>query len=234
MNTEPAARTVPSNWNGALDPHLRPDLSRSALLVIDMQRDFAEGGAMPVAGTREGIPAVARLLAAYRQARLPIVHVLRLYDGEDVDLLRRAAIAAGADIVRPGTPGSEILPGLLPTGSPPLDPQVLLAGETQELAEGETAIWKPRWSAFHRTALGASLADRDVSSVVIAGCNFPNCPRATLFDATERDLRAVLPTDAISGLEARHIREAEAIGAVHTGSVDLTRRLRRPDGEKRP
>jgi nicotinamidase-related amidase len=214
-----------SNWDDSLDPHLRPDLSHSALLVIDMQRDFSEGGSLAVPGTAAVTPSIARLLAAYRRAGLPIIHVVRLYDGEDVDLVRRSSIAAGDDVVRPGTPGSQILPQLLPPGSAPLDPATLLAGEVQSLGEKEVAIWKPRWSAFHRTALETHLAALGVSTVVIAGCNFPNCPRATLFDASARDLRTVLCADAISGIDSRHLREAESIGAVHTEGERLIERL---------
>jgi nicotinamidase-related amidase len=219
-----------SNWDDSLDPHLVPDLSRSALLVIDMQRDFSDGGAMEVAGTGAVTARIACLLAAYRQAGLPIVHVIRLYEGEDVDLVRRTTIEEGGEVVRPGTSGSQIVPELLPVGSSPLDPQALLAGEEQELGEGEIAIWKPRWSAFYRTALETHLADRGVNTVVVVGCNFPNCPRATLFDAGARDLRTVLVSDAISGIDARHLREAESIGAVHTESGPLIGRLRECDG----
>jgi nicotinamidase-related amidase len=44
----------------ALDPLLAPELAAPALLVIDMQRDFAEGGASPVPGTAAVVPSVAR------------------------------------------------------------------------------------------------------------------------------------------------------------------------------
>jgi nitronate monooxygenase len=230
----PAAQadTAPlTDWNAALDPCLRPDLSRSALLVIDMQRDFSDGGAMAVPGTAAVAPEIGRLLGAYRQARLPIVHLVRLYDGEDVDLVRRTAIAAGAEVVRPGSAGSQIIPSLLPPGSPPLDPQALLAGQAQVLGEGEVAIWKPRWSAFFRSALEAHLAARGVNTVVIVGCNFPNCPRATLADASARDLRTVLVPDAISGVDQRHLREAESIGALRTSCEELIERLGEIDAQ---
>ena len=97
---------VATNWTAGLDPYIAPDLAHSALVVIDTQIDFVDGGASPIAGTSEVLPAIGRQLDAYRAAQLPIVHVVRLYDGDDVDLSRRAAIAAGAPIVRPGSVGS--------------------------------------------------------------------------------------------------------------------------------
>ena len=82
-----------------LDPHIAPELDRSVLVVTDTQVDFVDGGASPIPGTTEVLPAIKRLLDAYRAAALPIVHVVRLYDGDDVDLPRRVLIAAGAPIV---------------------------------------------------------------------------------------------------------------------------------------
>jgi nicotinamidase-related amidase len=48
--------------------------------------------------------------------------------------------------------------------------------------------------------------------VVVAGCNLPNCPRATLFEASMRDLRTVLVTDAVSRTSDERIADLAAIG----------------------
>jgi nicotinamidase-related amidase len=152
-------------WPGDLDPHVAPELERSSLVVIDTQVDFIDG-ANPIPGTSEVLPVITRLLEAYRAAGLPIVHVVRLYDGDDVDLPRRTLIATGAPIVRPGSAGSQIAPELQPAGAPALDPQVLLVGDLQKLADREWALWKPRWGAFHRTKLDQQLRDLGVTTVV--------------------------------------------------------------------
>jgi len=196
------------------DPLLDPEFGRSALIVIDMQNDFADSGTSPVAGTNDVAPVIAGLAAAYRKANRPIIHVVRLYEGDDVDLVRRAAIASGAQIARPGTAGSQIIAGLLPPGAPGLDPELLLTGAPQRIRAGEVVLWKPRWSAFHRTGLDAHLAGLGVSTLVFAGCNFPNCPRAAIFDASERDYKVVVVSDAISGIAHHHLDETRRIGAV--------------------
>lgn len=201
-----------------LDPHIAPQLDRSALVVIDTQVDFVDGGASPIAGTTDVLPAIAVLLRAYRAAGRPIVHVVRLYDGSDVDLSRRSLIDAGAAIVRPGSAGSQIVPALRPPGAPQLDARLLLAGGLQELADGEWAMWKPRWGAFHRTALDGHLRGLGVSTVVLAGCNYPNCPRAAVYGASERDYRVLLASDAISGVRPEHLGEAGGMGVVHASS----------------
>ncbi|GIF16786.1 cysteine hydrolase family protein [Actinoplanes teichomyceticus] len=204
-----------------IDEWVRPEWDRSALLLIDVQVDFVEGGASPIQGTAAVLPRLGELLAAYRAARRPIVHVVRLYAGDDVDLVRRAMLAAGAPMVRPGSPGSQLAPGLAPALAPPLASRMLLAGGFQELGPDEWAMWKPRWSAFHRTGLAGFLRAAGVSTVVVAGCNYPNCPRATITAASEHDLRVVVAEDAISGVREWHLAEARGIGAVPVPAADI-------------
>ena len=209
-------RTPPDGrdrWDG--DPHVAPELDRAALLVVDVQVDFLDGGSSAIPGTSAVVPAVARLVQGFRTSGRPVVHVVRLYDGEDVDLPRRTLIASGAPVVRPGSAGSQLAPDLRPPGAGPLDAPLLLSGEAQPLGAAEWALWKPRWGAFHRTGLDGHLRALGVSTVVVAGCNFPNCPRATLYEASERDYRTVLASDAVSGVLPLHLAEAEGIGVVH-------------------
>lgn len=214
-----------TTWTSGLDAYIAPDLGRSALVVIDTQVDFIDGGSNPIPGTTQILPKIAHLLAAYRNAAAPIVQVVRLYDGDDVDLPRRAAIAAGAPIARPGSAGSQIAPELRLAGAPDLDAPTLLAGHLQNLGPHEVAVWKPRWSAFYRTALDQHLAGLGVHTIVFAGCNYPNCPRASIYDASERDYRVLIASDAISGVADHHLEEAGRIGAIHASSDSIIRML---------
>jgi len=214
-----------SNWPLGIDSYVAPEIARSALIVIDTQVDFVDGGSSPIDGTTALLPNIVHLLEAFRTAVLPIVHVVRLYDGDDVDLVRRSALRSGARIVRPGTPGSQIAPELRPEGSDELDPVQLLKGEPQRLGPHEVAIWKPRWSAFFRTGLDEHLHQLNVNTVVFAGCNFPNCPRASIYDASERDYRVLVASDAISRVSEIHLKEAEQIGVVHAPSAKIIERL---------
>lgn len=71
---------------------------------------------------------------------------------------------------------------------------------------------KPRWGAFYQTKLEQHLRDSGSDTVVLAGCNFPNCPRTTIYEASERDFRVILVSDAMSGLYDRGITECCRIG----------------------
>ena len=94
------------------------------------------------------------------------------------------------------------MPELCVAGQRTPDHERLLAGEIEQLDGNEWAVWKPRWSAFHRTRLHRHLADLGVDTIVVAGCNFPNCPRATIYDGSEHDYRVLVPVDAVSAIEA--------------------------------
>lgn len=199
------------------DRYTRPLAESAALLLIDVQRDFldAPGGqaAMPVAGTHAVIPAIAKLATAFRRRGLPIVHIVRLHrpDGSNVDLVRRQSIEQGARIALPGSPGSQIAAELLPAEIE-LDYELLLSGGLQQIGPAEHVLYKSRWGAFYDTGLERHLRESGSSTLVFAGCNFPNCPRTSIYEASERDFRVVLVSDAVSGVYERGIGECSAIG----------------------
>jgi nicotinamidase-related amidase len=194
--------------------HTAPDFGASALITVDTQCDVLDGQPYEIRGTSAILPAMKRLLEAFRCAQAPIVHIVRLYrpDGSNVDLCRRGLVEAGEAILAPGSMGSELAPGLLHDPVMQLDCELLLAGEIQQVGDGEVVIYKPRWGAFFQTPLESHLRALGVSTVVFCGCNFPNCPRASIYEASERDFRAVLARDAVSGLYERGERELAAIG----------------------
>jgi nicotinamidase-related amidase len=106
-----------------------------------------------------------------------------------------------------------------------LDDERLLAGEVQTLGPEESAIYKPRWGAFYETALEEHLRERGVTTLVFCGCNFPNCPRTSIYEASERDFRVVLAHDAVSGLYERGERELAGIGIHLLGAAEVAERL---------
>lgn len=54
-----------------------------------------------------------------------------------------------------------------------------------------------------------------MGTVVLAGCNYPNCPRADVYGASERDYPVLIASDAISGVQPLHLDESGRMGAVH-------------------
>jgi nicotinamidase-related amidase len=65
------------------------------------------------------------------------------------------------------------------------------------------------------------LREHGVSTTVFCGANFPNCPRTSIYEASERDFRIVVVEDAISGLHDTGRRELENIGVRLMSTADL-------------
>ncbi len=210
-----------------MSAYTQPDFSAIALVTIDIQRDFLDGQPFAIEGTSAVIPRIRLLLDAFRRARLPIVHMVRLYqpDASNVDLCRRDLVESGALLVHPGSPGSELASPLLPNAGAKLNPELLLSGAPQPLGEKEWAFYKPRWGAFFQTTLHEHLLSLGVNSLAFCGCNFPNCPRTSIYEASERDFRVVLADNAVSGIYDQGRRELANIGVKLMSAAELARTI---------
>ncbi|MFC1488351.1 cysteine hydrolase family protein [Thermodesulfobacteriota bacterium] len=206
-----------------MDTYTRPDFSSVALITIDTQRDTLDGQSFEVPGTSAVLPKVQNLLSLFRQHRKPIIHIVRIYkrDGSNVDLCRRQAVMQGAEILIEDTPGCELPPELLSDPKDTLDYRKLLDGRIQKVSENEVIIYKPRWGAFFQTPLDEHLKSLKVSTLIFTGCNFPNCPRTSIYEASERDYRTILIEDALSGLYLQGRKEMENIGVCIMNASEL-------------
>src|SRR5262245_48817715 len=164
----------------------------AALLIVDVQRDFCPGGALPAQGCNRILPAVNHYLAQARELEMPVyasrdwhpavtTH-FELYGGEWPPHCVQ------------GTEGAEFHPDLkLPT-----DAIVITKGEDPE---------RPGYSAFDgRTAQGlsllADLRDRRIGRVYIAGLTTEYCVKQTTLDALRAGLSVTVLTSAIAGIDA--------------------------------
>ncbi|XLT07739.1 hypothetical protein HN51_053532 [Arachis hypogaea] len=150
--------------------------NRTALLVIDMQRDFIENqGPMLVKGGKEIVPNVIKAVEVARQRGILIVWVVREHDplGRDVELFRRHLYATGeVGPTSKGSPGAELVDGL-------------------EIREGDYKLVKTRFSAFFATHLHSVLQGAGINNLVITGVQTPNCIRQTVYDAVALDYQPV-------------------------------------------
>ena len=175
------------------------DSPQTALLIIDMQNDFVLPGAPAcIDGAHATLPRIRELLAFFRAARNPVVHILRSYlpDGSNVERLRREAFLRNPFVVE-GTPGQRVVADIEPL-------------------PGETVIVKSRFSAFFRTSLDDYLERKGITALAICGTQYPACVRATVMDAVSRDLDVTLITDATSAatpeVAAANIRDLMGLG----------------------
>jgi nicotinamidase-related amidase len=117
-----------------VDKFTSADWRNAALLTIDTQNDFTLRNApFAITGTSEIVPKMSQILHAFRSARKPIIHVIRIYntDGSNVDLCRRRAITElGNKLVIAGTQGAELVDELKPSyPKVMLDTELLLKGK---------------------------------------------------------------------------------------------------------
>ncbi|MEA4816721.1 MAG: cysteine hydrolase [Lachnospiraceae bacterium] len=198
--------------------YTEPDYKNSALITIDVQNDYVLPGAISeIKGTYELRANMSLAVCAARKAGIPIIHVVRLYkaDGSNADIFRRKGIGEGFCPVKAGTKGAGILKDLLPPGKKSgliLDAELLLSGAFYELGESEWAMYKPRFGAFYGTRLEEFLKSLNINTLVFLGCNFPNCPRTSIYEASERDFKLALIEDAISGIYEKGINELKVFG----------------------
>lgn len=206
-----------------MNKHTQPDFSSIALITIDTQRDTLDNQPFEIPGTSAILPNMKRLTHAFRKVGMPIVHIVRLYkkDGSNVDLCRRSLVESGRTPLCPGTTGCELASELLPNPDIRLDTDLLLSGGIQHIGTKEIVIYKPRWGAFYKTPLEDYLRKLGVLSLAFAGCNFPNCPRTSIYEASERDFRIVLVEDAVSGLYEQGRKEMRNIGVLIMRAEEL-------------
>ncbi|RNL64504.1 cysteine hydrolase family protein [Zhongshania marina] len=212
-----------------MNGYTTPDLNHSALISIDVQNDFVLHDAPArIPGTLEAVPAMRKVIQSFRDNDLLVIHVIRLYlpDGSNVDLCRREAVERGARIALPESDGAELVASLKPNSDTRLNAQLLLSGGTQEIGDNEFVLFKPRWGAFYQTGLENFLQGRGINTLVFLGCNYPNCPRTSIYQASERDFKIMLVTDAISQLYPKGEEEMKNIGVTLCSSEGLDQLVR--------
>lgn len=80
-------------------------MTTQALLIVDLQNDYFEGGKFPLSKTDEATANAASILARFRASGLPVIHIRH-------EILRKPA-----PFFEPGTEGAEIHPAVAPAGN---------------------------------------------------------------------------------------------------------------------
>lgn len=212
-----------------------PEWTSSALITIDTQCDTLEGQPLEIPGTTAILPRMKSLLASFRSAGRPIIHIVRIYqaDGSNVDLCRKELVMKGARLVLAGTPGCQLASDILPRKGILLNEDLLLSHGIQKIGANEVVLYKPRWGAFYKTPLEQYLREQNISTLIFCGCNFPNCPRTSIYEASERDFRVVLVDDAVSGLYDQGRHEMKNIGVELLSTSQVINAVQRNDNIKR-
>jgi nicotinamidase-related amidase len=170
------------------------DPASTALIVIDMQRDFIEpGGFGETLGNKVSllqaiIPATRRLLELCRGAGMLVIHTREAHRPDLSDCppakrlrgkpsLRIGDMGSMGRILIAGEPGNDIVPALAPL-------------------PGEVVIDKPGKGAFYATALGEILRHRGITHLVFAGVTTEVCVQTTMREANDRGYESLVIEEA--------------------------------------
>ena len=179
---------------GALPFPLTFDMATTALIVIDMQRDFIEPGGFgetlgnDVSLLQAIVPTTAHLIALCRSHGIPVIHTRECHKPDLSDLpaakrnrgaprLRIGDTGPMGRILIAGEPGADIIPALAPTPN-------------------EVVIDKPGKGAFYATPLGDHLAELGTRTLIFAGVTTEVCVQTTMREANDRGFDTLLIEDA--------------------------------------
>lgn len=211
-------------------PQLDPSIT--ALLVIDMQRDFlhpegyAAHAGLDIQGLRKAINPIVQLLDVARDTGMLVIHTREghLPDLSDcpapkLERSRRAGAEIGATgplgrlLVR-GEYGHDFIDELTPV-------------------PGEAIFDKPGYSAFENTELDALLRKRGIEDLLITGVTTEVCVSSTLRTAVDRGYRCTTISDACASAYPELHEAALTMIAVEGGilgdvatTTDIIERLR--------
>ncbi len=182
------------------------DPARTALVIIDMQRDFLEPGGFgetlgnDVSQVRVAIAPCQRVLARAREIGLLVIHTR---EGHRPDLTDAppAKINRGNPSARIGAPGP--MGRILVRGEPGHDIIPELAPRA-----GEPVLDKPGKGAFYQTDLEIVLRNGHIDTLLVCGVTTEVCVHTSVREANDRGYRAIVLGDCC----ASYFPEFHAVG----------------------
>lgn len=183
-----------------------------ALLIVDVQNDFCEGGALAVPGGAEVIAPLNTVAAQFSRQGLR-VYASRDWHPSNTTHFRERGGPWPVHCVA-GSSGAAFHPHLV---LPP-DTVIVDKGDTHG-ADG--------YSAFEgHTSEGARLEDdleaHAVTHLLIGGLATDYCVKASALDARKRGLRVTLLEDAVRGVDVQAGDSGRALDAMRDAGVELS------------
>ena len=151
---------------------------QSALLIIDFQVGFSSADVLGGFNINQAIDCTAKLLAAARQAGIPVAHVRYATECDGVDIGTFALKVPSLKNLSPDSPDAQFVDSVKP-------------------AKGEWVSLKRHSSAFFGTNLASWLSFVGADTLLITGCTTSGCVRATTVDASAYGLRPMVVTDCV-------------------------------------
>ena len=199
------------------------DRAKTALVVIDMQRDFIEPGGFGAALGNDVslllpvVQAAAELVAWARTHGLLIVHTQECHKSDLSDCppakrlrgrpsLRIGDVGSMGRILIDGEPGADFVPQLAPQ-------------------PGDVVIKKPGKGAFYATPLAAVLEGRGITHLIFGGVTTEVCVQTTMREANDRGYECLLIEEATGSYFPEFKDQTLAMVRAQGGIVGWTAKL---------
>jgi ureidoacrylate peracid hydrolase len=179
------------------------DLAKTAVIVVDMQNDFASTGGMfdragnDISIIQQAIQPTARVLDTARRFGIKIIYLKMAFQPDLSDLgapnspnlVRHMAWGVGKTFRAPDGSDSRIL--IRDTWSTDI------VSELTPQA-GDVIVYKNRFNGFYQTDLDDILKQWEVEHLIFTGCTTSVCVESTVRDAMFRDYSCVLLEDCVA------------------------------------
>jgi nicotinamidase/pyrazinamidase len=184
---------------------------QDALLVVDVQRDFCPGGALPIAGGHDVVPVINELIEDATRAGSFVVASRDWHPKEHVSFLARGG--PWPEHCVQGSAGVKFHENLR------LPPDALVVSKGKDLE-------KDQYSVFEGTGLADELRQRGIERIAICGLALDVCVCASALDAVNSGFQThvlLKATRAVTrGGEEQAIRDMKRAG-VMVETNDLSR-----------
>lgn len=175
----------------------------TAVIVVDMQNDFASKGGMferagiDVSSIQAIVPKVQEVLTAARSARMPVIYLKMAFRADLSDSghptspiwLKHARFGAGNEVTGPHGEPSRIL--IRDTWNTEIIDRLAPA-------PGDAVVYKSRFSGFHGTELQNVLQSRGIERLIVVGATTSVCVDSTVRDAMFLDYHCLVISDAVA------------------------------------
>ncbi|WP_087037120.1 nicotinamidase [Thermococcus litoralis] len=179
-----------------------------ALIIVDMQRDFMPGGALPVPEGDKIIPTIEELIKKFEQRGALIVATRDWHPPNHISFKEQGGPWPRHCVQN--TEGAEIVVSL------PKDAIIISKADKPD---------KEAYSGFEGTELAEILKEKGVKRVYICGVATEYCVKATALDALKHGFEVYLIKDSVKGIkredEEKALKELEEKGAKIISSAEL-------------
>ncbi len=181
---------------------------KQALIVVDIQRDFCPGGALPVADGDKIIPAVNELIRAFESGGLPVFLTRDWHPKNHVSFKAYGGVWPPHCVQN--TPGASFHPSLaIPSDAEVVDKGTLRTDDT--------------YSNFQGTDLAQKLHNLRVERIYVVGLATDYCVMNTVVDGVARGFETYVITDCVRGVNVKPTDSATAMRTmVSRGARQIT------------